>query len=121
MDEALQNLPPEELNLLVEGGFYGHPYLSGNRIPRPEFTDRPDFIELAGKTIPPQWTAPAHWAVCGFTFTKSGDMYYASRGSWNSWSMISTRPTSERSPISTRSRQEMAVPWSQTRSPITIS
>ena len=77
-------LPPEELNLYVEGGFYGHPYLSGPRIPRPEFTNRPDFIALAGKTIEPQWLGHAHWAINGFTFTRSGDMYYASHGSWNS-------------------------------------
>src|SRR5688500_18415980 len=63
-------LPPEELNRFVDGGFYGHPYFSGNRIPRPEFADRKDFIELANKTIPPEWNVPAHWAVLGFTFVE---------------------------------------------------
>lgn len=85
-------LPPEEFNLFVEGGFYGHPYFSGNRIPRPEFADREDFIELANKTIAPQWLVPAHWAVLGFTFVEKdyfgadhqGDVFYAAHGSWNS-------------------------------------
>jgi glucose/arabinose dehydrogenase len=85
-------LPPEEFNKFVEGGFYGHPYLSGNRIPRPEFTDRKDFIELANKTIPPEWLVHAHWAVLGFTFLEKdyfgkdhvGDCFFAAHGSWNS-------------------------------------
>ena len=85
-------LPPEEFNRFVEGGFYGHPYFSGNRIPRPEFTDRKDFIELANKTIPPEWLVGAHWAVLGFTFVEKdhfgadqkGDVFFAAHGSWNS-------------------------------------
>jgi glucose/arabinose dehydrogenase len=85
-------LPPEELNLYVQGGFYGHPYLSGPRIPRPEFAKRPDIIELAGKTTPPAWDLHAHWAVLGFTFiTKEyfpgvpvGDIFCCSHGSWDS-------------------------------------
>lgn len=85
-------LPPEELNRFVDGGFYGHPYFSGNRIPRPEFKDRKDFIELANKTIAPEWLIHAHWAVLGFTFLEkdhfgkdhAGDIFFAAHGSWNS-------------------------------------
>jgi glucose/arabinose dehydrogenase len=85
-------LPPEELNHFVEGGFYGHPYFSGNRIPRPEFKDRPDYIDLARKTIAPAWLIHAHWAVLGFTFLEKdyfgadhkGDIFFAAHGSWNS-------------------------------------
>jgi len=83
--------PPEEFNRYVEGGFYGHPYLSGNRVPRPEYADRPDLVDLAAKTIPPEWNIHAHWAALGFTFvTKDyfpghrGDVFFASHGSWNS-------------------------------------
>ena len=82
--------PPEELNHYVEGGFYGHPYLVGNRVPRPEFHDRPDLHELAAKTIPPAWSFPAHWAGNGFTFLEKdhfpdhqGDLFVAFHGSWN--------------------------------------
>ncbi|MGB7158687.1 MAG: hypothetical protein WBD40_11510 [Tepidisphaeraceae bacterium] len=92
-DQPITDLnPPEELNHYVEGGFYGHPYLVGNRVPRPEFIKRPDLIELANKTIPPAWNLHAHWACLGFTFIESdhfgadhkGDIFVASRGSWNS-------------------------------------
>jgi len=65
--------------------------LSGNKIPRPEFSKRDDIIELADKTIPPEWNLHAHWAVNGFTFLTSdyfpkhkGDIFFASHGSWNS-------------------------------------
>jgi glucose/arabinose dehydrogenase len=91
-DQPITDLnPPEELNHYVQDGFYGHPYLSGNRVPRPEFAKRPDIIELANKTTPPEWLIHAHWAVLGFTFIEKdyfadhqGDMFLASHGSWNS-------------------------------------
>jgi glucose/arabinose dehydrogenase len=83
--------PPEEMNLLVQDGFYGHPYLFGNRTPRVEYQNRPDIIELANKTIPPQYTFGAHWAADGWTFlTKdklgngfTGDALIGFHGSWN--------------------------------------
>jgi glucose/arabinose dehydrogenase len=89
--------PPDELNLYVEGGFYGHPFITGNRVPRYEFRERRDIIELAQKTIAPEWTFGAHWAANAFCFidpevndkTKAfptdhnGDMFVACRGSWN--------------------------------------
>src|SRR5690606_31820323 len=83
--------PPEELNHLVEGAFYGHPFLVGNRVPRPEFADREDINALAAKTTPPAWPFGAHWAPNGFTFLENdyfpqhqGDMFVAFHGSWNS-------------------------------------
>ena len=84
--------PPEELNLYVQDGFYGHPYLVGPRIPRPEFAQRKDITDLANKTTPPAWNLPAHWACLGFTFISTdqfgpelkGDIFVASHGSWNS-------------------------------------
>jgi glucose/arabinose dehydrogenase len=84
--------PPEEFNKFVEGGFYGHPFIMGNGVPRPEFSSRKDIVELAAKTIQPDWLVHAHWSVLGFTFTTSdyfgaankGDVFFASHGSWNS-------------------------------------
>lgn len=101
-DQAAKNqpitdlIPPEELNQYVQDGFYGHPYLVGPRIPRPEFKDRPDLIELANKTIPPALNLPAHWACLGFTFIEKdhfgpdhkGDIFVASHGSWNSLKQV---------------------------------
>jgi len=83
--------PPEEFNKYVQDGFYGHPFIMGNGVPRPEFADRRDIIELANKTIQPEWLIHAHWAILGFTFISSdyfqgqkGDCWFAAHGSWNS-------------------------------------
>jgi glucose/arabinose dehydrogenase len=89
--------PPDELNLYVEGGFYGHPFITGNRLPRYEFRERRDIIDLAQRTIVPEWTFGAHWAANAFCFIDpeinnkskafpedhNGDMFVACRGSWN--------------------------------------
>jgi len=83
--------PPCEMNHYIEGGFYGHPYIVGNKIPRYEFMNRPDIVELANKTIPPSWSSGAHWAPNGFSFYTGvhfpqeyvGDAFVAYHGSWN--------------------------------------
>lgn len=90
--------PPDELNRYEQGKFYGHPFIAGNRVPRLEFKDREDIVELAALTVPPQWCFGAHWAVNSFTFIDpttnqkaahplpkeyEGDMFVACRGSWN--------------------------------------
>jgi glucose/arabinose dehydrogenase len=94
--------PPDELNLYVEGGFYGHPFLVGDRIPRYEYKDRPDLHEWAQRTIPPEWKVPAHWATNGFCFIEpqrnrgrfglpadhEGDILVACHGSWNASSPV---------------------------------
>ena len=84
-------LPPGEVNHYVEGGFYGHPYLVGNRIPRPEYADRKDLHELAEKTTPPAWDMHAHVAPNGHCFLSKdyfpglrGNLLVAQHGSWNS-------------------------------------
>ncbi len=88
------DLPPDEFNHYVAGGFYGHPFLVGNRIPRPEYQDRKDLVELATKTIVPAWSLGAHWAPDAFCFVSltnrkfppdhRGDAFIACHGSWNS-------------------------------------
>ncbi len=83
--------PPAEMNKYIEGGFYGHPFLVGNRVPRYEFMNRKDLIELAAKTIVPEWCGGAHWAPCGMMFYTGdqfpkeikGDAFVAYHGSWN--------------------------------------
>lgn len=91
-------MPPCELNKYVEGGFYGHPFLVGNRVPRREFENLPDLGSLAEKTIVPEWCFGAHWAPNGFSFVDpainakakafpadhAGDLFVAFHGSWNS-------------------------------------
>jgi glucose/arabinose dehydrogenase len=92
-------LPSDEFNRYVEGGFYGHPFLTGRRVPRPEFLGRSDLRDWAAKTVIPEWEFPAHWATNAFCFVEpakvsaggaglpadqAGDAYVACRGSWNS-------------------------------------
>jgi glucose/arabinose dehydrogenase len=60
--------PPDEINRYVEGGFYGHPYLVGDRVPRPEFAAKSDLAEWAAKTIAPETTLAPHAGAAGFCF-----------------------------------------------------
>ena len=90
-DQPITNrVPDDEFNHYVEGGFYGHPFIVSNGLPRLEFKDRPDIIELAAKTILPAWPVGPHWATNGWTFTTTddvvakGDALIACHGSWNS-------------------------------------
>lgn len=90
--------PPDELNHYVEGGFYGHPFVTGRRVPRYEYLDRDDLHDLTARTIPPAWEVGAHWATNGFCFVDpatageglawpaefAGDVVLACHGSWNS-------------------------------------
>jgi glucose/arabinose dehydrogenase len=83
--------PPDEFNLYVQDGFYGHPFVVGNRVPRQEYANRPDIKELVAKTIPPAWCNGAHWANNGWTFLtnpkltgQAGDATICFHGSWNS-------------------------------------
>lgn len=82
-------IPPEEFNHYIEGGFYGHPFVVGDRLPRLEFKDRPDIADLAARTIPPAYKGGSHWANNGWTFVgqdalgMKGDAVIAYHGSWN--------------------------------------
>lgn len=90
--------PPDEFNHYVEGGFYGHPFIVGTRLPRAEYADRKDIVELAAKTTPPEWAFGAHWAINGWTFLSrdafpghKGDAVVAAHGSWNSSKKVGYR------------------------------
>jgi glucose/arabinose dehydrogenase len=90
--------PGEEFNHYVQGGFYGHPFIAGNRLPRPEYAKRKDILELAANTTPPALSLGAHWAPNGWTFlTKGafpghkGDVFVAFHGSWNSSKKVGYR------------------------------
>ncbi|MFO1478031.1 MAG: PQQ-dependent sugar dehydrogenase, partial [Verrucomicrobiota bacterium] len=91
------HLPGDEFNYYQQGGFYGHPFVVGDGLPRLEFRSRTNFIELASKTIAPAWLFGAHWATCGWNFMKSdalgfrGDAVVACHGSWNSTKLAGYR------------------------------
>ena len=81
--------PPEEINLIREGGFYGWPYANPPRKPDPDFGDvRPDKVAIS---IPPAHDLPAHTAPLGIGFYEGtmfpekyrGAAFVALHGSWN--------------------------------------
>jgi glucose/arabinose dehydrogenase len=85
------NNPPCEMNHYIEGGFYGHPYITGNKLPRYEYMDRKDIVQLAADNIAPAWSAGAHWAPNAMCFydgnqfpeEHQGDAFVTYHGSWN--------------------------------------
>jgi len=91
--------PPDEFNRYAGGAFYGHPFVTDRRLPRVEYYSRPDIVELAERTVVPEWSFGAHWAANAFTFlTKPhfgadhvGDAFVACRGSWNRREMAGYR------------------------------
>jgi glucose/arabinose dehydrogenase len=90
-------IPPDEFNLYREGGFYGHPFIVADGLPRLEFRGRSNLVELASKAISPAWMFGAHWATCGWNFMQSdalgfqGDAIVACHGSWNSTKKVGYR------------------------------
>ena len=83
-----ENLPPEEINIVRDGGDYGWPYCYGDRIPNPEFHD----TGRCASTIAPALEMQAHSAPLSLTFLDNatqlpdsdrGDALVAFHGSWN--------------------------------------
>jgi glucose/arabinose dehydrogenase len=81
-------VPPEELNHLVEGGFYGWPYLYGDNQPDPEYGKRAG--DRISHAIPPVYKLPAHVAPLSILFLRhTRDTNFADsalvteHGSWN--------------------------------------
>ena len=83
-----ENLPPEEINILVDGADYGWPYCYGDRVPNPEYNDA---ARCAG-TVPPALKLQAHSAPLGMSFLSRAttfpddyrhDLLVAFHGSWN--------------------------------------
>ena len=84
------DFPPDELNNIVRGGFYGWPYYNGDNIADPDYGDkRPDLLSSA---IPPIFKFKAHNAPLGIHFLHSTALLpdnlarsalVALHGSWN--------------------------------------
>lgn len=81
------DLPPEEVNILRDGGDYGWPRCYGDRVPDPGH-GKP---EECARTIPPAVRMQAHSAPLGLAFASAaaspdflrGDLFVALHGSWN--------------------------------------
>nr|ART36946.1 putative D117 [uncultured bacterium] len=60
------DLPPEELNLIQQGKFYGWPFRYGNNVPDPDFGQTPD--PRVASAVPPAYGFPAHMAPLSVKF-----------------------------------------------------
>lgn len=83
-----EDLPPEEINILQDGGDYGWPYCHSDRVPNPEFDD----AARCATTIAPALKMQAHSAPMMLAFLDAaknfpaeyrGDALLAFHGSWN--------------------------------------
>lgn len=89
------NIPPEELNRIVEGGNYGWPFCYADRqVDRHTNAVPPGGVTrqaYCAATLAPALTYRAHSSPVGFTFYNAsqfpsdyqGDAFVALRGSWN--------------------------------------
>lgn len=73
-DDLGRNVPPDELNKLVDGADYGFPFCIGNRQPNPLLGGR-----NCAATTPPVVTFPAHSAPLGMTFYQGPVMSFPSQ------------------------------------------
>ena len=83
------DLPPDELNRIVEGGFYGWPYVHGNRLLDPDMGAGQE--SLLESSLPPAHAFRAHNAPLGIRFLRHPQRppgyeraaLVALHGSWN--------------------------------------
>ncbi|WP_020157801.1 PQQ-dependent sugar dehydrogenase [Methylobacter marinus] len=83
------DFPPEELNRIEQGKFYGWPYANGNKIPDPDLGAGHE--EQIRNSLPPVHEFAAHTAPLGMTFLRNKNLppefknsaLVALHGSWN--------------------------------------
>ncbi len=85
------NFPPDEINILSEGGDYGWPLCYGNNVHDRVFDDKPVNPCYEPTTIPSYIDLPAHSAPLGLVYVPPawkeswrGNLIVALHGSWNS-------------------------------------
>jgi len=86
-DNLGDDLPPDEINIVKQGGDYGWPYAYDNRIPDPMYDDA---AKAAGSLLP-KIEIQAHSAPLGLRFFTGNawgagyknDLFVAYHGSWN--------------------------------------
>ncbi len=83
-----ENFPPEELNRIEKGGYYGWPFFNGNNIPDPDYGTHKRAKSVT--PLSPVHTFGAHRAPLSIRFLKhqKNDQYHnaalvALHGSWN--------------------------------------
>lgn len=88
-DYSGNNLPPEEINIIKDGGDYGWPYCFSNQVYDSDFGRKN--ADYCKQTIPPALPMQAHSAPLGITFYNGsqfpasfkGSAFVAFHGSWN--------------------------------------
>lgn len=86
-DFAGEDFPPEELNRIAPGGFYGFPYLHGAGLPDPDLP--PPDEALAKRALGPDHVFTAHSTPLGLAFLPASpgggvaEALVALHGSWN--------------------------------------
>jgi glucose/arabinose dehydrogenase len=82
------DFPPDELNVIVDGGFYGWPHYNGANVADPDFGDAA--ADRAGEQIAPVHAFAAHVAPLSIRFLSrqrdeawNGAALVALHGSWN--------------------------------------
>jgi glucose/arabinose dehydrogenase len=86
------NIPPEEINIIVDGGNYGWPYCYSNKVYDTNFGGKN--AAFCEQTLPPALPMQAHSAPLGLDFYLPrtmqfpadfrGDVFVAFHGSWDS-------------------------------------
>lgn len=74
------DLPPEEVNIIHKGEFYGWPYCFGKQTEDKTFSSKNG---ICNTSVTPRVMLPAHTAPLGLAFYKD-DLLVAMHGSWNS-------------------------------------
>ena len=84
------DLPPDEINLILEGKDYGWPYCYGKRVHDDQFDPQGLKRDFCQDTIPSYIDIPAHSAPLGLAFFPASwpqewryDLLVAYHGSWN--------------------------------------
>ena len=68
IDKAGDEMPPDEINLVVEGKHYGHPYVIGRGIASPLADDRSAAERGRMPAVDPAFELPPHMAPMGVSF-----------------------------------------------------
>jgi glucose/arabinose dehydrogenase len=77
------DLPPDEVNVILAGKNYGWPICYGDRIHDADFDKNRYIRDPCIDTVPPVIEIPAHSAPLGLAFLSDGDLVVAYHGSWN--------------------------------------
>lgn len=86
------DIPPDEINILKNGGFYGWPYCYGDKVQDTSFDKSANATEICKSSLSSFVNLPAHSAPLGLSFIPSqsnwpkeywGDLLVSFHGSWN--------------------------------------